>query len=110
MASANYWQRGETLDYLNTGSTKIEAGEVVVIGSRIGVAGTDIPAGALGSVYVEGVYAFPKGSDAITLGANVTYDAENEVMAAAEDGDDINGFAVEAAGASDSTVKVKINA
>lgn len=36
---AAYWQRGEALDYKNTGTEKIEANTVIVLGSRIGVAG-----------------------------------------------------------------------
>ena len=39
---ASYWQRGEALDYVNAAETKIEAGTVLTIGKRIGIAGTDI--------------------------------------------------------------------
>lgn len=39
---ASYWQRGEALDYVNASETKIEAGTVLTIGKRIGIAGTDI--------------------------------------------------------------------
>ena len=36
MSKASYWQRGETLDYKNTGSSTIEANTVVELtGSRI---------------------------------------------------------------------------
>lgn len=110
MASAIYWQRGESLDYINSGSATIAAGTVIVLGDRIGVAGTDIPAGACGSINVEGVYIFPKASGAIGAGDEVAWDATNGVMGALGDGDVANGYAVEAAGADATTVKVKVNA
>ena len=43
---ATYWQRGETLDY--TPENAVGNGEVVSLGTRIGVAGGDIKAGELG--------------------------------------------------------------
>lgn len=54
MGKAEYWQRGETLDYKNTGTATIEANTVVIFGSRIGVAGTDIMPGEVGSLH--GIY------------------------------------------------------
>ena len=44
---AKYWHRGEALDYVNATENKIEAGDVLTMGSRIGVAGTDIEPGGL---------------------------------------------------------------
>ena len=38
----SYWQRGETLDYKNTGSSTIEANTVVELTGRVGIAGTDL--------------------------------------------------------------------
>ena len=38
---AEYVQRGEILDYTNQTGKTIEAGEVVVFGNRIAVAGTN---------------------------------------------------------------------
>lgn len=103
---ANYWQRGESLDYVNAGDTKIEAGDVVVLGKRIGIAGCDIPAGETGSIHVEGVFEFPKGSAAITAGAEV-YWSGTEIAAS---GDNKAGYVVADAAADDTTVLVKINA
>lgn len=112
MASANYWQRGETLDYLNSGNDKIDAGSIIVLGARVGIAGCDIAAGQLGSVHVEGVYAFPKkDSTAIVQGAEVYWDAETPGVTATEDDDYIKiGYAAQAAQATDTTILVKINA
>ena len=35
MSKASYWQRGETLDYKNTGSSTIEANTVVELTGRV---------------------------------------------------------------------------
>ena len=69
MSKAAYHQRGETLDYTNTGASAIEAGTILIIGKRIGVAATMIQPKALGSVDVVGVFNMPKTStNAITMG------------------------------------------
>jgi len=103
---ANYWQRGESLDYMNSGNTKIEAGAVITYGARIGVAGCDIEPGEMGSIHVEGVFEMPKGSGAITAGAEVYWTG----TAIATSGDTKAGYAAQAAAAGDTVVLVKINA
>lgn len=60
MSKASYWQRGETLDYKNTGSSTIEANTVVELTGRVGIAGTDIAPGAEGDLHVCGVFEFDK--------------------------------------------------
>ena len=57
---AKYRHKGESIDYKNRTETKIEAGDVLTMRGRIGVAGTDIAPGELGSVHVSGVYEFTK--------------------------------------------------
>lgn len=75
MAKATYWQRGESLDYVNTGSAVIEADTIIAIGSLIGVAGTSINPGEKGSLHVSGTFECPKSSSsAITLGTMVYWD------------------------------------
>lgn len=110
MSKAVYIQRGESLDYKNSGSSKIAAGEVVLIDSVLGVAGCDIEAGAVGVLHVEGVYKLAKtSSNAITAGAAVYYDGSGITESAGSD--DIRvGYAVAAAAAADTEVLVKINA
>ncbi|THD15366.1 hypothetical protein CI793_13450 [Anoxybacillus ayderensis] len=69
---AYYVQRGETIDFTNTGSTDIKANDVVPLATRIGVAGCDIPVGATGSVHVIGVYDIPASTtEAFTVGQAV---------------------------------------
>ena len=53
-----YSQDGDLLDYTPTGA--VAAGDVVQIGTLVGVAPRPIAANALGAVAVDGVFFFPK--------------------------------------------------
>lgn len=129
MASASYWQRGESLDYVNSGDTKINAGTVILYGSKIGIAGCDIPAGGTGSIHVEGVFEMPKdygeSGKALTAGQAVYWDNSNSVIKAAvaqvvgtggdagkvtTEASAVHGYAVKAALTTDQTALIKINA
>lgn len=68
MSKAAYWQRGETLDYKNTGSSVIEANTIIVFGSKIGIAGMEINPGETGSLHISGTFEFPKATGAIAQG------------------------------------------
>ncbi len=112
--ATNYIQPGAVFDYANDTGSDIESGDVVPVGAAIGVALVDIADGESGSVQTEGVFSAPKGSNAITQGMALIWDAsENafddpaEVTAAAGDIEG-NAIAFEAAEAGDSTVKVKL--
>lgn len=106
--AATYWQRGEAIDYKNTGTATIEAGTCVIVGSVLGVAGTDIPAGEVGSLHVTGVFEIPKkASVALTAGQKVTFTDANGIDAAGS-GATVFGYAVEAAAAADATALVKL--
>lgn len=110
MAKGTYFQKGESLDYTNTGSAKIGFGDVIVIGSHIGIAGDDIAAGETGAVHVTGVFMLPKAdSGAIAVGTDVKWDNANGVAAAAGSGDTVIGYAAAAAAAADTSVFVKLN-
>lgn len=110
MSKAEYWQRGETLDFVNSTGKVIEANTIIVLGQRIGVAGTEIPAGKKGTVHVEGIYSFPKAkSTAITAGALVYWDKTNNCLTTTSTSNILAGYAAEAAGENDATVLVKIN-
>lgn len=75
MSKAAYWQRGESLDYVNKTTAVIEANTIIDLGTRIGVAGTDINPGEKGSVHVTGVYEIAKtGTEEIAMGAAVYFD------------------------------------
>lgn len=54
---ASYVQDGDLLDY--TPASAVAAGDVVVIGSMIGVAPRPIAANALGALAVDGIWEMP---------------------------------------------------
>jgi len=104
---ATYYQRGETLDYTPTENT--EAGQVVAMETRIGVAAEAIPANQPGHVHVVGVYAMTKADgEAIDQGAAVYYNATAEAITATADGNTPAGYAAAAAATTDTTVLVKL--
>lgn len=108
MSKAEYWQRGETLDYKNTGTKVIEANTVIVFGSRIGVAGTDILPGEVGSLHVEGVFEISKTSTgAVEMGVDVYFDG-NGITDTKGDETPLAGYAAQAAAASDTVILVKL--
>lgn len=75
MSKATYWQRGESLDYVNKGTTVIEANTIISLGTRIGVAGTSINPKEKGSLHVTGVFEIAKtGTDEIKMGVAVYFD------------------------------------
>lgn len=111
MSKASYWQRGETIDYVNNGTETIEANTIIVLGSRIGIAGTDILPGEKGSIHVTGVYEVPKDGAEISAGADVYYsESDGSFSANGAEGNVKAGFAVQDAAAGGSSVFVKINA
>jgi len=104
---ATYYQRGETLDYTPTES--VEAGAVVPIGTRIGVAAEAIPAGQLGHLHVVGVFAMTKANtEEIKQGAAVYYDAAAEAITATADGNTPAGYAAADAATTATSVLVKL--
>lgn len=130
--NATYLQRGEALDYKNSTTELIPHGTIVVIGTRIGVTGCDIPPGQLGTIHVCGVFKIKKtDTDAISLGQTVYYDGTGitgqpstlSVQSESGDGDGDDGegdaamvdtaievgYAAADADAGDETVLVKLN-
>lgn len=111
VTKATYWQRGETIDFLNETEKTIEAGELVSFGEAVGVAGEDIPPKAVGGLHIEGVYKIPKAEGEIDNGVRVClkdgkakkHDAEGD------EGCAWLGHAVAKAAAEDEFVLVKIN-
>ena len=105
--TAKYWQKGEVLDY--KASAAVKNGEVVSLGTRIGVAGEDIAAGETGHLHVVGVFEMPKAaSTAIAMGAAVYYDASAGNITTTSSSNVPAGYAAAAAGANDTTVLVKL--
>lgn len=68
MAKAEYVQKGEVLDFVNTTEEEIGYKDIVALESRIGVSKEVIPVDGVGSVDVTGVFELP----AVTTAAFVT--------------------------------------
>ena len=105
MSKATYWQRGESLDYVNSGDTVIEANTIVALGTRIGVVGTDINPKERGSIHVTGVYEIAKTGGAISMGAAVYFDGTG--ITTSSSGTPA-GYAAADAAADDAVVLVKL--
>lgn len=103
---AKYWQKGETLDYIPKATVK--NGAAVSLGTRIGIAASDIAAGQQGQVHVVGVFEMAKDAAGITLGAAVYYNEAEDRITATAGGNIPAGYAVKAAAAADTTVFVKL--
>ena len=115
MSKAAYWQRGETLDYTNPGTSTIEANTVISFGGHIGIAGTDILPGEvgalhgeLGSLVVTGVFEIDKtATGAIEMGTEVYFDGTGITDTKGDD-TPLAGYAAQAAAASDTVILVKL--
>lgn len=107
MPQAKFVQEGMAIDH--TPGSALSAGDVVAIGGRAFVAVTDIAASTLGAVYAAGVFDVTKqASLAIAEGAAVYWDdTANEADKTATNIP--LGTCVKAAGASDTTVRVRLN-
>lgn len=119
MATANvtaeYIQRGEALDYKNSGTKAIPCDTVVAVGGRVGITGGEIKPGEVGSLHMVGVYKLPKtGTGAIEMGAAVYFDgagitgAENDGAASSPTAYTPAGYAAAPALAADTHVLVKL--
>lgn len=105
MAKASYWQRGESLDYKNNTNAVIEANTVIDLATRIGIAGTTINPGEVGSLHVVGIYQLPKtGAAEIAMGAAVTFDGNGITTGTGTPA----GYAAATAAAGDTTILVKL--
>jgi predicted RecA/RadA family phage recombinase len=75
---ASYVQVGDLLDY--TPASAVAAGDVVVIGSLVGVAPRAIAANAVGALAVEGVFEIPCATGATgAQGSAISYYATSGV-------------------------------
>ena len=107
MAATNFVSAGRYMDYTPVGA--ITAGDVVVVGELVGVATSDIAAGALGALAIEGIFDFPKAvtsGTAFTNGQLAYWDDTGDVATTTASTHEQIGYAVEAA--ADATTRVKI--
>jgi len=110
----NHIEKGQKLLY--TALVGVIAGDPVVIGSRLGVADTNIGTGETGVLSMEGVFSLPKSTGAISQGADCYFDVDGAPVDASNagaititaSGNVAAGYAFAAAGSADTHVKVKL--
>lgn len=106
-AQGVYVQRGESIDFVNSTVSDIKANDVVEIGTRIGIAGTDIPVGAVGSLHVIGVFDLPATTtEAYALGDAVYF--KDGVITSVGTAATPAGWVIEAKATSKAVARVKI--
>ncbi len=103
-----YVQKGEAVDY--SPNENIDAGDVVVQGSLLGVARLNIKAGTTGSLAVVGVFDAPKAFGEIAVGTPLYWDAENKQASVIQSGKQYLGKSVAFAADNDKVVRFLINA
>ena len=107
---ATFIHRGDAIDYRP--ATDVTAGDVVQLNDLVGVAKVDIPANALGSLHLVGVFSFPKNTGAgedIAMGARLYWGPTGQVVLKTQTATEVElGRAVEAAGEDDTTVQVRL--
>lgn len=107
---ASYVSKGASIDYVPAADTP--AATVVLQGDLIGATRTAIAAGQLGSLAVEGVFDFSKGtaaSSGFTVGTLAYWDNINRVATKTATGNKLIGKAVRAASDADTVVRVRLS-
>lgn len=105
----NYIRPGEVIDHVASGAKS--AGQVVLMGTKIGVCVADIANGATGPVQVIGVFNIAKlSTDVVAQGAALYWDNTNSRLTTTSAGNTLAGYATDAAGNGVATVNIKINA
>lgn len=105
----NFIQVGDVLDHTPAGA--VAGGAVVVIGARVGIAVSDIAAGATGALRVKGVVELAKlSTDAPAQGELLYWDADNSRLTTTADGNVQAGYAAKPAGNGVTTAWLHLNA
>lgn len=109
MNKASYIHQGESIDFINSGVNTIAYGTVVPLVTRIGIAAAPILPSETGVVHVVGVFAMAKAAnEAVAVGTELYYSAENDVVTATAENNIPAGWAISTATAADTTVSVKL--
>lgn len=107
--TTKYVMSGDVIDYV--AGSAVSSGEVLLIGTRIGVALANIAAGATGAVRVLGIFNIAKlSTDVVAQGAALYWDNTNKRLTTTASGNTLAGYATAAAGNGVTTVEISINA
>lgn len=106
-----FQQHGDIVDFLNTGTETITAGQVVPLVTRIGFAVADIEPGTIGGVAVKGIYANVPAvtTVAFNMGDALYWDATaNKLTKTATDNTPIGGWCTTAKIQAGTTAIIKL--
>ncbi len=103
---ARFIHDGKSIDFFP--ATDVPAGTVIVEGDLVGATKLDIQAGRLGALAVVGVFDVAKNDGPITLGSKVYWDKTAKQAVTTATGNKQLGIAIQAAEATDGTVRVRI--
>ncbi len=79
--TTRYIKPGDALNYTNGSGAAIAVNDIVVVGSFIAVAATNIAIGATGSILGDGVFTLPKvAGTAMPAGTKVTWSVSNKAV------------------------------
>jgi predicted RecA/RadA family phage recombinase len=107
----NYIQKGERITYTNGTGSAIDAGDLVKIGVRVGVAAVDIAVGASGAVAMGGVFEVTKEAPLVITQGDLLYlDATSGQLDKTATAQTLAGYAHASAAIADVVVQVKLNA
>lgn len=106
---------GDAHDYTNNTGAAIAVNDIVVVGSYIAVAATNIAIGATGTILGDGIFTLPKkAGTAMPVGTKVTWSvADKAVIVGAGVAGDVFGCGVVAevdAASADTSARVLIDA
>lgn len=105
---AVYIQKGHAVDY--TPAADVAAGDVIVIGTLVGIAKLDIADGKLGALAVRGVYDIEKAVGEITAGAIVYWDDTAKNVTTTSSPNTRIGKALELAASAATHARILLNA
>ncbi|WP_018126131.1 DUF2190 family protein [Desulfovibrio oxyclinae] len=108
--SQTYIRDGRTMPYENSTGSNIASGQAVLVGSRVGIAISDIPDGESGPLAMTGVHALPKVSaDDAAQGGKAYMKTTGEITTTAS-GNTLVGFFFASAAPNETECLVAINA
>lgn len=102
--TTSFFQDGDKVDY--TPGVAVNAGDVIVQGDMVGLAGIDLAASRKGALSIEGGFLFPKSAGAIGAGLKLYWDPTNKVASLDSRVGPILGRCAVAALSGDTTVAV----
>ena len=107
--TTKYIQAGDSIDYKNTGSDKILAGDIVTIGTHVGVVGCDIASGEVGTLHLTGVYEVPKlTTEAVAVGDVLYLTGDGKATKTKGSLTVVMGYAVAAAAEAAAVARVRL--